>query len=463
LLAQPTWRKSYGGLGSDEGTCVEQTMDGGYIVAGTTGSFGSGSSDMYMLKLDSIGQLEWSNVYGDIGVERGEAVRELGDGYILCGNIQDPIAGDYNISLVRTDLSGTVLWQRQYGTSNWDFASDVASLTDGFILTGLTYGDAMQIGKVYTVRTDLNGDTLWTLISDDPGHSEGLSIKQTDDLGFIICGMIEIASENTDGFLKRLDGFGGEMWTATFGSDSIEYLSEVLETSIGEFVAIGGTNSYSQFTQIYLVSANAGGNFIWDQKIGSGANAGGWAIDYDHAGGYVLTGYNELNAGKRDMIWTIVDPGGWFVSGNNFGDGNPSDGKSIRITADGGYVVAGWIEDVGPGTRSIYVVKTDTAGQTSSTVIDGIADPLNVVSASASKQQIRIQPTLVDRGTPVRIIPNGPTEITEILLFDAQGRLLKTLGTRSLLMESGELKAGRYTLRITTQNQISNLGFVVGE
>ncbi len=427
---QVTWRRTYGGTGSDVARSVEQTADGGYLVAGSTGSFGNGAGDMYVVRTDALGEPLWTHVYGGIGVEQGVACRELADGYVLAGSTSLGVHGGYDMVLVRTDVNGEPLWTKNYGTAEWDLCYALDVLPDGFILGGLSYGAGQPSGSAYAVRTDLNGDTIWTQAFGGPLGTECAGIRATSDGGFIVVGSMATANGLTDGFFTKLDSDGYEAWTTPIGGDSADYLVDVHEAPNGEFVGSGGTHSHSDFMQILLANVLPAGQWNWERYFGSGADAGATAICADHDGGFVITGYNTLNLGARDIILTTTYPNGDFQFGNNYGDGEPADGYAINTTSDGGYVVAGWAENYGPGLRAMYVVKTDTAGQTASLDVDVFSDPLPVLSQE-ELQKIVLYPDPVASLSPVTVHGLPPGHTWEVRMSDMNGRAVFSTSMRS--------------------------------
>lgn len=419
--AQSTWRRTYGGFGIDEGHCVRQTADGGYILAGSTGSFGGGSGDIYVLRLDAFGEPLWSRTYGGIGVENGVACEELSNGFIIAGTTSQGANGSYDMLLVRTDGQGLPLWERNYGTSDWDLCNAMEVLPDGFLLGGITYGAGHFNGGAYVVRTNLDGDTLWSRVLGGPLRTEANGLVRTTDQGYVVAGSMGTPSGYSDGFLTKLDQAGDEQWTAELGGDSADVLNSVVQVDDGSFVACGTNHSQSEVLQIYVVNVDGAGAFQWDQSIGNTADAGGSEIRRWGAEDYVFTGYNTLNAGQRDMILTTLDSYGYFQFGNNYGDGHPADGLSIDATSDGGFVVAGWIEQTGPGIRAVYVVKADSLGQTADLNVVEYFDPLPVPEMSKAAG-VTISPTLLSSGQEMKIQLHG-SSAAQARIMDMRGAI----------------------------------------
>lgn len=377
-LSQVTWRRTFGGMGTDEARSVRQTTDGGYIAAGTTGSFGHGASDVYVLRLDEMGNPLWTHTYGGPGVDMGAACREVPDGFVVAGTTTSGWQGAYDMLLIRTDMAGEPLWERSYGTSDWDLCNAMDAIADGFVLGGISYGNGMPQGAALIVRTNLDGDTIWTRRLWGAYRMECNGIAFTSDHGVVVAGTTGTSVGPEDGFLAKFDANGTQEWISYFGGDEADVLKSVVETGGGGFVACGTSHSGSAVENIFLVGVDNSGQFQWSRAIGNTADAGGAEIRRRTGPGFVFTGYNTLNAGAKDMILTTVDESGYFQHGNNFGDGHPAEGYSIDATSDGGYVVAGWAEGFGPGLRAAYIVKTDSLGLTANLNVISYDDPLPV-------------------------------------------------------------------------------------
>jgi len=190
VSAQTSWWRTYGGTGSDYGYSVQQTLDGGYIVAGSTGSFGAGGGDFYLIKTDASGDALWTRIYGGTGYDYGYSVQQtLDGGYIIAGYTQSSGAGSYDVYLIKTSASGDTLWTRTYGGADGDGGFSVQQTSDtGYIITGYTYSFGAESTDVYLIKTDASGDTLWTRTYGGTGYDYGRSVRQTLDGGYIIAG-----------------------------------------------------------------------------------------------------------------------------------------------------------------------------------------------------------------------------------------------------------------------------------
>lgn len=194
------WTRTYGGGSSDLGYFVQQTFDGGYIIAGCTESFGAGSSDAYLVKTDRNGNEVLSKTYGGANHDECHSARETSDGgYIIVGYTESFGAGGSDVYLIKTDMNGDTLWTKTYGGTRSEAGYSVQQTSDGgYIITGYTGSFALGNSDVYVIKTDAHGDTMWTKTYGGSGDDCGYSIQQTSDGGYVIGGSMYSA--------------GGGMW-----------------------------------------------------------------------------------------------------------------------------------------------------------------------------------------------------------------------------------------------------------
>ncbi|MBK6408095.1 MAG: hypothetical protein IPO60_10090 [Flavobacteriales bacterium] len=327
-------------------------------------------------------------------------------------------------------------------------------LPDGFLIGGVTYGEGNFNGAAYVVRTNADGDILWTQTLGGSERTECNGLVLAMDQGIVLVGSKGTSSGSTDGLLTKLDQAGDQEWSVLLGGDSADVLNSVVQSVDGSFVACGASRSQSDVSQIYLVNVDGTGGFLWDQHIGNTADAGGSEIRRSNTGGYVLTGYNTLNLGDRDMILTTIETNGDFQFGDNYGIGHPADGKAIDPTADGGYVVAGWIEQVGLGIRAVYVVKTDSIGHVASPNVIDFFDPLPVPEVT-KPSGVTISPTLLSSGQEMHIITQsrgtGQVRITD-MRGATQVLLPIETGTRTSI-RIPDLAPGPYLISVEQKGQ----------
>jgi len=295
--AQTNWTRAYGGAGRASGYSVQQTADGGYVVAGANG-------DVY---------------------------------------------------LVRTNAQGDTLWTRTYGGPSGDYGHSVQQTTDGgFIVAGLTWSFGSGSDDFYLVKTNAQGDTLWTRTYGGPIWDEGYSVRQTSDGGYIIVGYTHsYGAGGRDVYLIRTDAKGDTLWTRTYGGTLYDQGYSVQETDDGGFIVAGLTDDFGGRGQL-LIKVNASGDTLWTRTYGGSGRDLGVSVKQTLDGGYIIAGggfYLVKTDAQGDTLWTGTYGGGTYC-------------QSAQQTTDGGYIAAGWTRSFGAGGNDVYLVRTNAQGDT---------------------------------------------------------------------------------------------------
>ena len=374
------WEKviSPGG-GDKEGNSVQQTVDGGYIVCGYWNNQTGNSSDVCLIKTDDKGDTLWTKIYGGVNSERGYSVQQTIDGgYIACGGTMD-------VFLVKTDGNGVEQWNQTFGGTGTDRGYCVQQTTDGgYIICGGTSSNTTGPwdSDVYLIKIDGNGIEQWNQTFGGTSNDLGRSVKQTIDGGFIISGYTESFNTlNLNGayslYLIKTDGNGIEQWNQIFGDTLVQGYS-VQQTSDGGYI-VSGTRESPENSQsdIYLIKTDGSGLEQWSQIIGStDCNEKGYSVQQTLDGGYIVTGKKEDVDdygvdGDSDVYLIKTDGNGIEQWNQTFGGTGTDIGNSVKQTSDGGYIITGETEDVFipgvNGEKNIYLIKTDGNGNVTST------------------------------------------------------------------------------------------------
>jgi len=296
------WTRTYGGAGSDEGYSVQQTQDTGYIVSGYTNSFGN-FTQVYLIKTNASGDTLWTRYYGGMGEDVGYSAQQTSDGgYVVAG-----LTGfypDYQVCLIKTNASGDTLWTKNYGGTARDVGESVRQTTDGgYIIAGYTYSFGVG-GDVYLVKTNASGDTLWTRTYGGTDYDEGSSVRQTQDGGYIVSGYTNSFGNNTKVYLIKTNASGDTLWTRTYGGAGGECGLSVQQTSEGGYIVAGWTNSFGNWDQVYLVKTNASGDTLWTRTYGGASYDYGLSVQQTQDGGYIVAG-NTQSFGNAAQVYLI--------------------------------------------------------------------------------------------------------------------------------------------------------------
>jgi hypothetical protein len=321
------WTRTYGGSGYDTGRCVRQTFpDSGYIIVGSTDSYGTGGLDIYLIKIDTDGDTLWTKTYGGIHEDAGYSVQQTTDGgYIIAGYVAFWTLEDPGIYLIKTDSHGDTLWTKRYGGSQAEYSGEVVqTLPDsGYIVVGQTGSFGAGEWDVYLIKTNSLGDTLWTKTFGGSESDHGESVQQTSDRGFIITGKTESFGQGWgDLYLIKTSSFGDTLWTRTFGGGDEDYGEYVQETMEGDYIVTGGTQSFGEgWFNLYLIKIDVYGNTIWESTLGPGTYNSGSCVQQTTDGGYIVVGRSDYISEPMDVYLVKTDPDGSVgVSFNNFPD-----------------------------------------------------------------------------------------------------------------------------------------------
>jgi hypothetical protein len=258
------WSHTYGGSGDEYATSIVPCGDG-YLLAGYTTSFGAGGYDMWLVRVNAQGDSLWSSTYGGPGFDEAYTVIPSDSGnYLLAGWTNSFGAGAFDVWLVKVDSSGNMISQHTYGGSNDDFANCIIPTDDGgFLLAGLTksWGAVVEDGLLLKINAQL--DSLWAHAYDYRLYEKFFSIIPTDDDGYLLTGGTHIANSNEDIWLVKVDEVGDTLWSHAYGGVGVEEAYTLIPNGQGDFLLAGYTGSFGagQY-DMFLLRVNALGDSV---------------------------------------------------------------------------------------------------------------------------------------------------------------------------------------------------------
>jgi len=348
---------TFGGPGDDVGNSVQQTSDGGYIVAGSTKSYGAGNYDVWLVKADASGNKVWDRTFGGTGWEEGNSVQQTTDGgYVIAGTTTSYGAGGADVWLIKTDVNGNEVWDRTFGGAGDDFGcSTQQTLDGGYIIIGITQSHGGSGEGAWLIKTDASGNEVWNRTL---GGDWGNSVQQTSDGGYIVTGYTTASgSGGKDVWLVKTDSTGNRMWDTTFGGPDDEEGYSVRQTFDGGYVIAGWTPpqvGYGEY--VWLIKTDGTGHWVWDRSFGATHDGEGRSVQQTSDAGYVIGGY------EGSYVWLIkTDSAGNKLWDKLIRQTDYDTGHSVQKTSDGGYVMTGTTES-GVPSCDVLLVKTDAEG-----------------------------------------------------------------------------------------------------
>jgi hypothetical protein len=388
------WQNTIGGDNNDIAFAIQQTSDFGYIIAGTSLSNNSGDktensqggADYWVIKLDAVGNMMWQNTIGGNGNDSLFSIQQTSDGgYILAGSSDSGNSGDKTENslgvadywVVKLDAVGNLAWQNTIGGSGNDRLASIQQTTDGgYILGGDSdsniSGDKTEnsLGGAdyWVVKLDAVGNMVWQNTIGGNGNDSLFSIQQTSDGGYILSGISDSGNsgdktENSlgvaDYWVVKLDAVGNLAWQNTIGGSGNDRLASIQQTTDGGYILGGDSDSNISGDKTenslggadyWIVKLDAVGNMIWQNTIGGSGNDNASSIQQTSDGGYILSGSSDSNnsgdktensLGGADYWVLKLDAVGNLVWQNTIGGSGTDILNSIKNTQDGEFILVG--------------------------------------------------------------------------------------------------------------------------
>ena len=311
----------------------------------------------------------WTRVYGGSANDFIQSVRQTGDGgYIFCGGTESYGAGDWDVYILRTDADGDTLWTRTYGGTDREIATSIDRTSDGgFIIAGETASFGAGDQDIYLLKVDAGGDTLWARTYGGIDYERASRVIQASDGRYVICGRTSsFGAGDQDVYMVFVDSDGDTLGTRTYGGSQTDIGFALQETSEGGFVLGGVTaSSGAGDYDYYLIKTDAEGIVDWEQTYGGSGME--WCHDAIQAldGGYIIVGTTYTwGHGGGDVYIVKTDSSGDTTWTRVYGDVHSDGANSVQQAAGGGFAVVGFSGDWEAGWGDIYMLRTDGLGDT---------------------------------------------------------------------------------------------------
>jgi len=499
--AQNTFQKAFGSAGDETGTCIQHTLDGNYIISGYTNSFTAPFRDAYLIKTDTAGNLLWSNTYGGSGDEVCYYVTLVNTGgYVLTGGTSSFGAGGNDLYIIRTDAAGNLQWSAIAGGAYDDYGwSAVQTIDRGFLIAGFSQACLGGCLQGLLVKTDSSGAILWTKMLGGSGFETLYGIDRTGDGGYIVTGETSTNSfGSSDTWLIKLNAVGDTLWTKFYGSANEESGAVVRQTADRGYIIAGDIHNAFNIHHASLLKTDSMGNLQWAKTFGapdtSGGGEFGWDVHQLADRGYMMLGSTPGFNNSMQVFIVRTDSMGNMLWSKTFGGSQPDDPWYSIQTADGGFAIAGATQSFGSGQWDIYLLKIDSLGsanwcndssivpeavtlvlqtgsgtiittgmQTSNplmvtnnpaTIAVNICPPVGAEEINFEGSDVLIYPNPFNTSATIRIYDFAPSTrgtIYDFVLYDILGRevLVSELRTPNSRLERGNLQSGMYFYKVT--------------
>ncbi len=383
------WEKVYGESEEDVAISIIQTTDGGYAVAGYTKSKDAYGNAAWIFKLDNKGNIDWEKIYGGSKSDGASSIIQTTDGgYAVVGYNSSKRAGGYDVWIIKLDSYGDIFWDRTYGGSGHHVASSIIQTIDGgYAVAGGNTPKGADSMDAWIIKLDNVGNIVLDRTYGGSGDDEAYCIIQTTDGGYAVAGRTSSKGAGEyDAWIIKLDNVGNIVLDRTYGGSEIDVASSITQTTDGGYAVAGYTSSKGVGgSDAWIIKLDEQGNIdqdLRDIKTEAGDDAKeiqpiiSWektygGPKYDSAssiiqttdGGYAVAGYTESKGVSGYDAWIIkLDSYGNIVWDKTYGLSNYNEANSIIQTTDGGYAIAGKTSSEGVYGHDAWILKLDSNG-----------------------------------------------------------------------------------------------------
>lgn len=323
-IGDTLWTKRYGGFSPDYPYSITETYDGNFFVVGFTASFGAGSYDTWLLKINPNGDTLWTKTFGGPLDDQGKEIIKTSDGnYVIVGRSQ--LSGNnYDSYLMKINSNGNVLWTKYYGGSAYETGRSVKQTNDGgYILIGYTMSYGVN-GDIYLIKTNAAGDTTWTKTYGGILMDDGNSVVANADGSYTFTAETEsFGAGDMDVQVTKVTGSGVLVWNKFYGGNKKDISKTICKTSDGGYMVGCISRSFGWINpQMWLLKLDAGGDTTWTRNYGS------WDHEHCHAarqtpdGGYISVGHTKSYGPNKKIMFLKLDINGTFVSAPEYAADN---------------------------------------------------------------------------------------------------------------------------------------------
>ncbi len=462
-LAQEFPGKVIGGADNDQGLSLCLSDDNGYMVIGNTRSQGLGSNDILILKMNNKGEIQWQLLYGGIHQDFGTWIEQTSDnGFIALAFSWDAGFPREDALLIKLDSNGNEIWSKYFGYNHRDQGLSVKEISEGgYIFTGFTRQPG-DLGNIYIVRTDEQGNEIWSNNFGTEYVDFGLDVIPTNDNCFLLVGTaggfynpVEFYYQNHDAdiILLKVNDSGEEIWRNYFGGDSHEMAYSIKKAENGYYI-FGVTQSIGAGSfDNYLIKIDYEGNELWSKTYGGEDFEYGRSMDISADGSLYLFGTtNSLGTtNSPDMYLIKTDENGNEIWSLIIGGADSEYGYSVKATPDGGCALLGETKSYGMGGQDIYFLKVDSIGN-----IEIFSNMEDTNMEDTNKFRISLFPNPMDDFANIVIHPIDNSKDFEINIFDINGKLISTKRVQNssrYKMARETMKSGTYLYVITSKQR----------
>ena len=468
-----TFFYSYGTTGQDYGKDAIITYDGGLAIVGATSGNNLNNTSIYLTKLDSNCNVEWTNAIGTTVAEWGNCITQTPDsGYIIGGFRNTSTIKGYDALVVKVDKNGDHVWSKYFGANDWDFIYDVTPTNDGnYLLCGETYSYGKGKNDIYVIKIDDIGDTLWTKTYGNTGSDKAHAITSTDDGNYVLAGSTtSFGLDSSQVYFVKINNSGDTLWTKMIGSSGTEEAFDIIESQDKGLIVTGYTIRFStKDKDVYLAKTDENGSFLWEKYFG---RIGTPELNKDDEGfsvvelsnGKLLTlGYTKTfgTLGTKDIYAPHTNSNGSWIKGPVYGKYEDEAIYKVLQKNDSTIYYIGSTNSWGNGLNDQLLVKVT---ENLLSPEDKFTSDIDISSFTvgennrkySSNDNLIIHNTFNHIGFKLENKKN-----TDLFIYDSLGKLvLKTTFTDNYILRKNQFNSGLFYYTINHDFSTSGSFFI---
>lgn len=458
-ISQSTFFKSYGGNLNDYAEGIISTKDSGFVAVGATESFGNGLTDFYLIKIDKDGNFQWHKTFGGPGIDFGKAVIQTPDsGYLACG-YSNSINLNYDLFIIKVDQNGNLEWSKRYGGDDWDFGNNIVASkvnSNHFFIIGQTFSYGNLNGNGLILKINSNGDSL-KMNTFGGNLEDDFKDAVQDNNGNLYCiGTNNSKFQDSRLWISKINNYGDSIWN--YYSDSLMSNGRSI-TIINEKLVFCGSRNPIQVGNVipksfYLVGAidsNKNELFFADfNYVSESVESCVDVIRKQNSNNYYLI--SNIHHNNQNKIYNSEMTNQYVVPGQSSLNGNNEDivkGLDTLLSNDG-FVAVGTTQETNYGFTDIFIAKTYNVEWDST-----YSNNLLLNNIDQNVKTIRIYPNPTKRFLHLENVTNE----SHISIYNLFGRIVATFISEKVI-DLENLKKGIYWIEIKNKNTDFSTKFI---
>lgn len=361
--AVSTWAKKIGGPGTDNiFRGIERTADG-YVVVGSTNSFGAGGNDAWVVKIDDDGNILSQRTFGGKGGDTARAIEVTPDGgYVVAGITHSPTAGGADFWVTKFDGNDNLQWSKSYGGVKNDLAHAIdVTLDGGYLVAGFTTSFGASNKDYFIVKLDSDGTQEWAKRFGAGGEDVIRTVKATSDGKYLVAGFTHSFGYG-DIMVLMLDSDGNLEWQKRYGGAGFEEACCILEMPDG-YIILEQSTSFSMNADAWMFKIDTLGNIIWQKRHGGGSFDELSSARLTDDGGFITAGETKsFNAVVEDYWIAKFTADGVLQWAKRYGGSDVDEAEAVALAPDGSMVAVGTTRSFGAQGKDIWMLKVDADG-----------------------------------------------------------------------------------------------------